>query len=88
MNDNQQTSRDLILQKIKAGKPKSSPLPHVPIYDYPGHKIEEFTQHVSGFDGKVLSFDSRQQALQYLNENLDKTKKIFASVNDYNGNIF
>ncbi|MGL5684115.1 MAG: LutC/YkgG family protein [Marinifilaceae bacterium] len=87
MSNSNESSRDIILQRIKAGKPQSTPLPDVPIYTYPGDKVDEFTKHVQAFDGKVIPFNSKQEAIEYLNTNLDKGKKIFSSVNEYQGNI-
>ncbi len=81
-------SRDFILNKIKSSKPNLVKLPDVPLYSYPGDLIEGFIKNVTSFDAVVQKFDTREQALAWLNANIDKDSKcVFSSIPQYYGNI-
>ena len=81
-------SRDIILEKIKNGKPHLVNLPDVPLFAYPGDLQASFIQHHTGFDGKAECFDMREQAIEWLNSQLDKgTKCIFSAIPEYAGTI-
>ena len=81
-------AREWILEQVRKGKPKLHPLPEVPLYDYPGDPLENFIQHLKGFDGKAIQFDNKQLALDWLKEHFSNTdKKVFSALADYDGNI-
>ena len=82
------SSREIILDKIKNGKPALVKLPDVQMFDYPGDLQEGFIQHLTGFDGKALCFDTRMKAVDWLNQQLDKEAKcIFSSIPEYTGTM-
>ena len=81
------SSREIILDNIRKGKPHLVPLPNVPLYPYPGDLVEDFTKHLLAFDGECQQFDSRQAAIDWLNQQFDRSKVIFSSVPEYKGTI-
>ena len=48
------SSRDLILDKIKNGKPHLLKLPNVPMFAYTGDLLEGFTQRLNGLCRNIL----------------------------------
>lgn len=81
------SSREVILNKVRSGKPHLIPLPEVPIYAYPGNKLEGFETHLSAFDGKFQEFDTRADVMKWLDSELDKKKVIFSALPDYKGTV-
>ena len=82
------TSREWILDKIRKGKPELEPLPEMPHYAFPGDQVTQFMDHLSGFDGKMLTFASRDEVIEWLNKSFDRQqKKIFSAVPDFEGTI-
>ncbi len=81
-------SRDYILNKIKSSKPNLVKLPDVPMYTYPGDLEEDFIKNVTAFDAVVHKFDTRDQVLEWLKTNFDKSSKcVFSSIPEYCGNV-
>lgn len=79
-----------ILNRIKQGKPDSIPLPEIPSFTYDGDPIEDFIKHLSGFDGKVFQFKTKEEALNWLSkqEKMDASKyKIYSTITDVIGNV-
>ena len=88
MDANTTSSRDAILEKIRNGKSHLLSLPDVPIFAYTGDLQEGFIQHLTGFDGKAECFETRAQAIAWLDKQCDKTAKcIFSNVPEYQGTI-
>ena len=82
------TSREWILEKNREGKPELEPLPEMPHYAFPGVQVTQYMDHLSGFDGKMLTFASRDEVIDWLNKSFDRhQKKIFSAVPDFEGTI-
>lgn len=79
------SSRDAILSRIRAGKPRSYAAPDVPQYKWPGDPIENFQRQLKAFDGNYIMFNSREEALEWLKNNLPKGKEICSAVADFRG---
>lgn len=62
----QKAVKDEILARIKAGKPESCPLPDVPMYAWPGDPTVNFIERLLGFDGRVVKFRNRAEAVKWL----------------------
>ena len=80
-------ARTAILSAIKNGKPTREPLPEIPQFKFTGDITESFKSGLVGFDGKVTEFNSREEAIEFLEKNLDKSQKIYSSANGVTGNI-
>ena len=78
-------ARQAILENIRKGKPQLQKLPDVPTFDWPGDPKENFLQRLQSFDGKAIEFNTREEAINWLNTNLDRKKTIFSAVMDYTG---
>ncbi len=88
MDANTVSSKDAILEKIRNGKLHLQRLPDVPIFAYTGDMQEGFIEHLTGFDGKAECFDTRAQAIEWLDKQLDKdTKCIYSNIPEYQGTI-
>lgn len=87
MDNNLNNSRDLILNKIRNGKPQHVALPDVPLYAYKGDLIEGFRTHLTEFDGKFQEFGNRSEAIKWLQSELNPGKKIFSNIPDFQGTI-
>lgn len=82
------SSRDWILNKVRNGKPTSEPLPEMPEFSFENDPVDSFIEHLNGFDGKVLTFASREEVIEWLEKELDrKAKKVFSAIPDYAGSI-
>lgn len=82
------SSRDIILERIKAGKPKPYPLPEIPRFQIPGNNTANFVCHVKGFDGDYQLFATKEEALEWLKKKVDKAdKKVFSATTDVAGNV-
>lgn len=82
-------SRTTILEKIKASKPQSRPLPNIPVFDIAGDALMNFIGHLKGFDGDCRTFRNRQDAVDWL---CDVVKDpgagiVFSMANGVNGNV-
>lgn len=85
MDYNSNKSREIILDKIRNGKPQHVALPDVPIYTYKGDLLDGFRNHLTEFDGKFQEFNDRNEAIQWLNSELDTTKNIYSNIADFKG---
>lgn len=82
------SSREIILDKIRVGKPKPYPLPVIPEFQIPGNEIANFVCHVKGFDGDYQLFSTKEEALEWLKKAVDATdKKVFSATSDVAGNV-
>ena len=86
-NTNYLSPKEDILRAIRDGKPHAMNLPEIPTFPFAEDKEKSFAAHLGSFDGKMVSFESRGDALIYLQKELDEAKKIFSSLPDYGGNI-
>lgn len=84
MNNNI-SSRDAILGRIRASKPKAYDAPDVPLYKWPGDPIENFQKQLKAFDGNSIVLNGRSEALKWLRENLPEGKEICSAVDDFKG---
>ncbi len=80
MTNDSTSSREVILDKIRKGKPRLVPLPAVPLFPYPGDLAEEFNKHLLSFDGKCLTFATREDAVAWMNGQVNTSKIVFSSV--------
>ncbi|MDE5826699.1 MAG: hypothetical protein K2H57_03915, partial [Duncaniella sp.] len=84
----QESARDRIMGRIKAGLPAEVELPEVPMYDVGGDKVTNFIAKLESFDGKVVRVADRGEAMRWLATNLDIAgKKVFSSVPQFTGNF-
>lgn len=84
----QESARDKIMGRIKAGLPAEVELPEVPMYDVGGDKVANFIAKLESFDGKVVRVADRGEAMRWLATNLDIAgKKVFSSVPQFTGNF-
>ena len=84
----QESARDRIMGRIKAGLPVEVELPEVPMYDVGGDKVANFIAKLESFDGKVVRVADRGEAMRWLATNLDIAgKKVFSSVPQFTGNF-
>ncbi|MBD5176959.1 MAG: LUD domain-containing protein [Bacteroidales bacterium] len=83
------TSRERILQRVRANRPHAVSHPEVPIYSIAGNPLDNFINHVEGFDGRVVEFESREDAIGWLRENVDQSDSalVFSGVDGYVGNV-
>ena len=82
-----ENSRETILNSIKSGKPKLEFLPDIPTWSVGGDKIDCFKSHLKSFDGDFQDFNSKEAVIDYLNKVIDKSRVIFSSADDFEGNI-
>lgn len=79
-------AREAILNRIRNGKPASVDAPEIPQFIWPGDAIDNFCNQLKAFDGSYMTFDSRQEAIDWLNKNIDtKSKVVCSSLSDYKG---
>lgn len=81
------SSKDKILSRIREGKPASVERPDIPIYTWPGDPVDNFKSKLQGFDGKALEFGSRGEAVEWLKNNIDTSRKIYSAIAEYQGNV-
>ena len=81
------SSRNVILDAIRNGKPRLIPLPDIPQYPFPGDETEEFIKHLLSFDGKCMQFESRQAAAQWMTQLPKEDKVVFSAVPECIGSI-
>lgn len=85
-----QDARNEILGRIKSGKPALRPLPDVPIFPFRGNPKEEFINHLLNFDGRVIEFRTRDEAMKWLKEQPEISSgvnKIYSSTAGFDGNV-
>lgn len=83
-------TKNAILMRIKNGKPASIPLPNMPVFQYQGNPLDDFIKHLSGFDGKIVKFRTREDAISWIaaQEIMEASRhKIYSTIPDVNGNI-
>lgn len=81
-------SRNKILETIRQARHEDCPLPDVPIFEPAGDPIENFIANLESFDGKAIKFASRQEAVEWLNNNIVKDgKNVFSAIADFEGNF-
>ena len=89
IENNTLTARDRILGRVRANRPKPYEHPDVPVFAIAGDPVDNFISHVEGFDGKVITLTSRDEAISWLKQNLvpSQSNRIFSAVDGYNGNM-
>lgn len=86
--DTEKSSRDIIMDRILASQPDPKERPDIPMYAIGGDPVENFIQHLVSFDGSAIMFKSRQEALKWLQNNIDTTnKRVYSSLPDFRGNV-
>lgn len=86
--ESNKSSRDIILGRVRRSLPCPVGHPEVPIYTVDGDPIENFKAHLESFDGKLVSFASRDEAMGWLRVHIDtEGKKVYSSVSDFRGNV-
>lgn len=82
------SSKRVILSHIRAGKPASQPLPEVPMFRFEPDAKESFKKYLSEFDGNVIEFGSRSEALSWLEDNIGRgRRKVYSAVEGFTGNF-
>lgn len=80
-------SRESILAKIKAAKPEARPLPEIPEFKIPGDPLRNFAGHLKGYDGSYRMFETRSQAIDWINRELSSSQaSIYSNVKEIKGN--
>ncbi|MCM1450297.1 MAG: LUD domain-containing protein [Clostridiales bacterium] len=79
-------NRDKILANLRKNRPDEAAHPEIPHFRVAGDMYDNFKKHVEGFDGKVFTFVSRNEALQWLSNNV-KGEHTFSNLPDWHGNI-
>ncbi len=88
MSDSAMSTREQILSKIRSGKPSPVDLPDVPLYPVDGDPIENFKKKLIAADGTLVEFQSRADAIAWLNERLgDGNLKVCSSLPDYRATV-
>lgn len=86
--ENKKSSRDIIMDRILMSQPDPVAHPDVPRYGIAGDPVKNFIERLESFDGKALSFRSRREALDWLEQNIDrKAKRVYSSLLDFEGNV-
>lgn len=62
--------------------------PVVKHYQWPGSALENFKNKLVGFDGAFQDFESREQAISWLEQNIDHSdKKVYSAISEFEGNV-
>lgn len=81
-------ARETILAKIKKSLPQPRPLPAIPQFEIPGDALQNFIAHLKGYDGEYRLFDTRQEAVDWLNKSVaNQDRTVFSAVADVKGNV-
>lgn len=81
-------SREQILAKMKNNKPKPRPLPNIQMFEVAGDPVANFQEKLKGFDGESMQFASRQEAVEWLKNNvLTKPGMIYSTAEGVAGNV-
>ncbi len=81
-------SRNTILDTIRQARHDDFPLPDVPAFEPAGDPIENFIANLESYDGKAIKFASRQEAVEWLNNNIVMDgKNVFSAIADFEGNF-
>lgn len=81
-------SRDKILARIKSSLPAETALPDIPAYTTQGDKVESFISGLESFDGKAVRVASLDEAIAWLDKNIDRKGKIvFSNIPQFKGNF-
>ena len=83
------SARERILARVRANRPEAVTHPEVPVFPIAGEPVENFINHVEGFDGKVVNTNSREKALAWLRDNISQSDSypVYSGVEGYEGNI-
>lgn len=57
--------------------------PFIPSYAVLGDPEKNFKEKLKGFDGDYIDFKSRSEVIEWLSSHIDKTKKIYSSVKEF-----
>ena len=82
-------ARERILARVRANRPRSVDHPDVPVFPIAGDRVQNFINHVEGFDGKVVTVSSRDEAIEWLLQNVAQSDEapVYSTVYGYKGNI-
>ena len=88
-DNNTLSARDRILARVRANRPEAVTHPEVPVFPIAGEPVENFINHVEGFDGKVVNTNSREEALAWVRDNILQSDSypVYSGVEGYEGNI-
>lgn len=83
------SARERILARVRANRPRSVEHPDVPLFTIAGESEKNFISHVEGFDGKVVTVGSRDEAIDWLRKNvaMSDTTPVYSAVAEFQGNI-
>ncbi|MCM1111301.1 MAG: hypothetical protein NC336_08840 [Clostridium sp.] len=87
-SDNYASARNRILGRVRRNLPPRTALPAVPKYAVSGDVEENFMEHVVQFDGGVVRFGSRHEAVEWLRNNVgvDGRERVLSLLPDFAGN--
>lgn len=81
-------ARDRIFSRIRTGLPPETALPDVPLYETGGDKVANFIAKLESFDGKAVMVKSREAALRWLDNNIEREGKcVYSAVAGFEGNF-
>lgn len=82
-------ARERILARVHANRPRPVEHPDVPVFPIAGDREQNFISHVEGFDGKVVTVGSRDEAIAWLRQNVAQSDEapVYSAVDGYQGNI-
>lgn len=88
-NINSVSARERILTRIRANHPASVEHPDLPVFPIKGNPVNNFKSHVNTFDGKVIDFKNREDAVKWLHDNIIQSDNclVFSTIDGYEGNI-
>lgn len=76
------------MARIRSSLPEEVSHPDVPMYDVAGDPIANFTAKLESFDGKAVRLTSQEEALDWLDSNIDrKRRRVFSTVAGFEGNF-
>ena len=68
--------------------PTGTALPDVPLYETGGDKVANFIAKLESFDGKAVMVKSREAALRWLDNNIEREGKcVYSAVAGFEGNF-
>lgn len=79
-------SREIILSRVRANRPRHIDHPCVPKYAIAGDISDNFIKHVEQFDGHVIPFNERKDVLDWLSRNVTG-KNTLSTLPDWQGSV-
>ncbi|MCM1337178.1 MAG: LUD domain-containing protein [Candidatus Amulumruptor caecigallinarius] len=88
MTENNISSRDAILSRVRSHRHPKVSLPEVPHIEVTGDVLENFKKSLTGFDGTVVEVASRAEALDWLHTHVSGgTGPVYSSCAGFEGTV-